>query len=243
MLRSKTNKAIKALVMTTVMAAFSVLPTIAVQAQAPNFIQNWTSDQGNMPPNSGRRVGRDGTTEARFNLQTGNFSANWTTVRAGNRFNNLHGIGWMPGRHDRVIGYNLGYLRHNSGHQGMTIAAFYGWTRNPLIEYYVIDNWLNHRSTPGTRLGTFQSDGGTYEVWRAQQNGHNINGMGPFIQIKSVRTQVAPIGQNRTITFQNHVNAWGRFGQPMGSQWYYQAFIIEGWESNGSGNATVWQVR
>jgi len=208
--------------------------------QALNFVHNWDSGNLTGPASGGTSRSVYGTATSRFNLSTGNFSANWTTVAAGNRFNNLHGLGWRVGRHDRVIGYNLGYLRHDSGQQGMTIAAFYGWTRNPLIEYYVIDNWLNHRSTPGTRLGTFQSDGGTYEVWRANQNGHHINGMGPFIQLKSVRTAIRPIGQNHTITFQNHVNAWSRMGQQMGSEWYYQVFIIEGWESNGSGNATVW---
>lgn len=208
--------------------------------EALNFVHNW--DSGNMtgPASGGTSRSSLGTATSRFNLGTGNFSASWTTTRAGNRFNNLHGMGWRVGRHDRVIGYNLGYLNHYSGTRGMTIAAFYGWTRRPLIEWYVIDNWLNHRSTPGTRLGTFQSDGGTYEVWRANQNGHHINGYGPFIQLKSVRTTVRPIGQNHTITFENHVNAWGRMGQRMGDEWYYQVFIIEGWESDGSGNATVW---
>jgi len=208
-------------------------------AEALNFIHNW--DSGNLTrPGSGTSSSSVGRATANFNLSTGNFSANWTTAAAGNRFNNLHGMGWRQGRRDRTIGYNVGYLNHTSGTQGMTIAAFYGWTRSPLIEWYVIDNWLNHRSTPGTRLGTFTSDGGTYEVWRAQQNGHHINGMGPFIQIKSVRTATRPIGQTGTITFRNHVDAWSRMGQNMGSEWYYQVFILEGWESNGSGNATVW---
>ncbi|TYQ16995.1 UNVERIFIED_CONTAM: glycosyl hydrolase family 11 [Acetivibrio alkalicellulosi] len=204
-----------------------------------NFIHNW--DSGNMTSQgSGTSRSSLGTATANFDLSRGTISANWTTARAGNQFNNLHGLGWRVGRHDRSIGYNLGYLNHTSGQQGMTIAGFYGWTRSPLIEYYVLDNWLNHRSTPGRRIGTFTSDGGTYEVWRDQRNGHHIEGMGPFIQLKSVRTQVRPTGQNHTITFLNHVNAWGNFGQQMGSQWDYQAYIIEGWESNGSGNATVW---
>lgn len=218
----------------------AMTPAVTLRAQPLNYVQNWTSDNLNGPASGGTSNGSLGTATSRFNLSTGNFSASWTTRQAGNRFNNLHGLGWRVGRHDRVIGYNLGYLRHTSGQQGMTIAAFYGWTRQPLIEYYVIDNWLNHRPTPGQRLGNLTSDGGTYEVFRANQNGHHINGMGPFIQIKSVRTTVRPMGQNNTITFQNHVSAWGRLGQPMGSEWYYQAFIIEGWESNGSGNATVW---
>lgn len=223
-----------------VVMLFALFPPITVQATQPlDFIHNW--DSGNATrTGSGTSTSSLGTATANFNLRTGQFSASWSTVRAGNQFNNLHGLGWRTGRRDRVIGYNLGYLRHTSGTQGMTIATFYGWTRSPLIEYYVLDNWLNHRSTPGSRIGTFQSDGGTYEVWRAHRNGHNIDGMGPFIQLKSVRTAIRPIGQNHTITFRNHADAWGRFGQPLGSSWSYQAYIIEGWESNGSGNATVW---
>jgi len=208
-----------------------------------DFIQNWNSDTLNSTPGQ-RTSGRNGWTETSFNLNTGGFSARWaTTGGAGSQFNNLHGIGWRTGSRTRVIGYNLGQLSHTSGTQGMTIGAFYGWTRNPMIEYYVLDNWLNHRSTPGTRLGTFTSDGGTYEVWRVNRNGHHIGGQGPFIQLKSVRTGTRPIGQNHTITFPNHVSAWQRMGQNLGSTMDYQAYIVEGWESIGSGNATVWQIR
>ena len=210
---------------------------------AINMIHNWNNvtQQRTGQGTSGRITNSGGMTDATFNLATGNFSAQWTTTQAGNRHNNLHGVGWRQGSPNRTIGYNVGALNHTSGHQGMTIAAYYGWTRNPLVEWYVIDNWLNHRSTPGTHIGTFTSDGGTYEVWRASQHGHHINGYGAFTQIKSVRTQVAPLGQNRTITFRNHVDAWARFGTNLtNADWYYQVFIIEGWESNGSGNATVW---
>lgn len=204
-----------------------------------NFHHNWTNDTGLNGP-SGSTTGRDGRTTFNTNQQTGNFSASWTTTRMNSGFNNLHGLGWRNGTANRRIGYNVGYLNHTSGTRGMTIAGFYGWTRGPLIEYYVLEMWRNHRSTPGTRIGTVNSDGGTYEIWRAQRNSYNIDGFGPFIQLKSVRTASAPTGQNRTITFQNHVNAWGAAGQPMGNQWYYQVFLIEGWESDGSGNATVW---
>ncbi|MCL1989507.1 MAG: glycoside hydrolase family 11 protein [Defluviitaleaceae bacterium] len=224
----------------------AILSTAVLGSAAPalatlDFHQNWTSDTLNGPAN-GTSNGPDGTATFRSNMQTGNFSAEWQTTRANSRFNNLHGLGWATGRANRRIGYNLGFLEHHSGHQGMTIGAFYGWTRSPLIEYYVLDNWLNHRSTPGTLIGTVTSDGGTYEVWRANQNGHNINGMGPFVQIKSVRTTPRPMGQNNVITFQNHANAWASMGSPLGTEWSYQVYIIEGWESTGRGNATVWEL-
>jgi endo-1,4-beta-xylanase len=217
--------------------AFSSIPAYA----RLDYFQNWTSDNLNGQAN-GTSNGRDGTVTFTSNMNTGSFNTTWTTTRASSGFNNLQGLGWATGRANRRIGYNLGILQHTSGHTGMTIGAFYGWTRGPLIEYYVIDNWLNHRSTPGTRLGTFTSDGGTYEVYRASRVGHNIDGYGPFIQLKSVRTAPRPLGQNNTITFQNHVNAWASFGQPIGNQWSYQAYIVEGFESSGRGNATVWEL-
>ena len=204
-----------------------------------NFHHNWTNDNG-LGPANGTSTGRDGTATFRSNLNTGNFSASWRTTRMNSGFNNLHGLGWRTGTTNRRLGYNVGYLNHTSGTRGMTIATFYGWTRSPLIEYYVLEMWRNHRSTPGTRIGTVNSDGGTYEIWRAQRNSYNIDGFGPFIQLKSVRTVSAATGQNNTITFQNHVNAWRSAGQPLGSQMYYQVFQLEGWESDGSGNATVW---
>lgn len=229
-----------------IIALISVLMISGIFSSTPAFAsidyhQNWTSDNLNGPAN-GTSNGRDGTATFNSNRQTGNFSATWTTTRANSGFNNLHGLGWATGQANRRIGYNLGILEHTSGFTGMTIGAFYGWTRGSLIEYYVIDNWLNYRSTPGTRLGTFTSDGGTYEVWREHRVGHNIDGYGPFTQLKSVRTTPRPLGQNHTITFQNHVNAWESFGQPLGSQWSYQAYIVEGFESSGRGNATVWEL-
>jgi hypothetical protein len=203
-----------------------------------NFTHNWTNDTGLNPAN-GSTNGRDGRTTFRTNPQNGTFSASWTTTRMNSGFNNLHGVGWRTGTNNRRIGYNVGYLNHTSGTRGMTIATFYGWTRSPLIEYYVIEMWRNHRSTPGTRIGTLNSDGGSYEIWRANRNSYNIDGFGPFIQLKSVRTASAPTGQNRTITFQNHVNAWASAGQRLGTH-YYQVFQLEGWESDGSGNGTIW---
>jgi len=220
-------------------------PTPAPPAggNAINMIHNWNNVtlQQTGQGTSGRIVNSGGMTDVTFNLATGNINALWTTAQAGNLHNNLHGLGWRQGSPNRSIGYNVGVLEHTSGHQGMTIAAYYGWTRSPLVEWYVIDNWLNHRSTPGNLLGTFTSDGGTYEVWRHDRVGHHINGYGAFTQLKSVRTQVAPLGTNRTITFRNHVDAWAGFGlNLLNADWYYQVFLIEGWESDGRGNATVW---
>jgi endo-1,4-beta-xylanase len=119
--------------------------------------------------------------------------------------------------------------------------AYYGWTRNPLIEWYVVENWVNYGNTTGTQHSTFTSDGGTYRVITENMNGANINGNGPFKKVKSVRSSPRSLGQNNTITFANHTNAWRNAGHPLGSDHSYQAFIVEGYNSSGNANVTVWE--
>jgi len=221
-----------------IMMVLSLFASMNVFAR--NYVQNWTSDMGNGPQN-GTTNGRDGTVTLRTNLSTGNFDVTWRTTRANSGWNNLQGIGWSVGRENRTIGYNLGVFNHTSGNTGCTYATFYGWTRNPLIEYYVVENWVNYGNTTGTRHGTVSSDGGTYNIITENMRGANIDGNGPFKKVKSVRTSQAPRGSNNVITFANHARAWRNAGHGLGSQWSYQAYIIEGFNSSGHANATVWE--
>src|ERR1700759_3149802 len=56
----------------------------------------------------------------------GNFQANWSNVG-----DIVAGKGWNPGSSSRVINYNCGVLSGSYNFFGI-----YGWTTNPLIEYY-----------------------------------------------------------------------------------------------------------
>jgi len=227
-------------------AAFFVAATLCVGAFgtnvfARNYVQNWTSDNGNGPANTnGRRTGSDGWVDLTSSTSTGAFTVSWATTRSGSGFNNLQGVGWNPGTSNRVVNYNLGVFNHTSGGTGCTYGTFYGWTRNPLIEYYVVDNWVNYGNTTGTQHSTFSSDGGTYRIITENMNGANIDGNGPFKKVKSVRSSQRNTGQNNTITFGNHSSAWANAGHPLGSNMNYQAYIIEGYNSSGNASATVW---
>ena len=165
----------------------------------------------------------------------GNYSTSWSLGSSGNM---VTGKGWNPGSASRTIGYNAGVWAPN----GNGYLSLYGWSTNPLVEYYIVDSWGSFRP-PGngaTSLGTVTSDGGTYNIYKVNRTGPNIQGNGPFVQYWSVRTSKRPTGSNQTITFANHVNAWRSHGMNLGTM-NYQILATEGFGSSGSSNVTVWQ--
>ncbi len=166
----------------------------------------------------------------------GNYS---TTFSLGSSGNMVAGKGWSTGSTTRVVGYNAGVF--NPGNNGY--LSLYGWSTNPLVEYYVVDSWGNF-TPPGsgaTLMGTVSSDGGTYNIYRTQRvNAPSIIGNATFYQFWSVRTAKRAQAHNNTITFANHVNAWRSHGMNLGTM-NYQILATEGFGSNGSSNVTVWQ--
>lgn len=156
----------------------------------------------------------------------GNYSVDWSNCN-----NFTCGKGWSTGA-VRNINFSGSF---NGGSNGY--LALYGWTKDPLIEYYVIENYGSWTPPGATSLGTMTSDGGTYNIYRTQRvNQPSIIGTATFDQYWSVRTSKRSSG---TITFSNHINAWASHGMNMGSTWDYQIMVTEGYQSSGSANITV----
>lgn len=165
----------------------------------------------------------------------GNYSVSWNYSG-----NFTCGKGWSYGDYSRVIGYNVGAHSHTGGGS----IAYYGWTRNPLIEYYVNERWGNSRPT-GEYRGAVTSDGATYDIYTAMRyNAPSIDGTQTFRQVFSTRRSQAPTGQNQTITFANHVNAWASVGLNLGNDWSpYAILLTEAYGgSQGYANVTVWNA-
>jgi endo-1,4-beta-xylanase len=185
-------------------------------ALTTNYWQNWSS----------------GTAPNCSNLGGGHYSCSWTTAAQ----NFVAGTGWSTGQ-NRTIGYNAGTFAPN----GNAYLSLYGWTRNPLIEYYVVESWGTYRPTAGTYMGTVTSDGGIYDIYKHQQVGQpSIDGVQTFWQYFSVRQSKRGIGVNSNITFGNHVSAWAGKGMSLGTSWAYQILATEGYNSSGSSNVTTW---
>ncbi|XXX78631.1 glycoside hydrolase family 11 protein [Sorangium sp. So ce134] len=150
------------------------------------------------------------------------FSVEW------NNINNLLGRkGIRPGTKDQIVTYEADYRPSGNSYLGV-----YGWTKSPLVEYYIIDSWGNWRPPGGEgHMGTVTSDGGTYDIYRTQRvNQPSIEGNTTFYQYWSVRTEKRTSG---TITVATHFDAWARAGMNMGSL-YEVSMLVEGYQSSGS---------
>ncbi|KAJ5054623.1 uncharacterized protein L3040_000890 [Drepanopeziza brunnea f. sp. 'multigermtubi'] len=156
----------------------------------------------------------------------GQYSITWGT--GGNL---VGGKGWNPGS-PRAIAYTGTYSPN-----GNSYLSVYGWTRSPLIEYYIVENFGTYNpSTGATKKGSVTSDGSTYDIYESiRTNQPSIDGKATFKQYWSIR---ASHRSNGTVNTKAHFDAWAALGMKLGTH-NYQIVATEGYFSSGSSSITV----
>ncbi len=104
---------------------------------------------------------------------------------------------------------------------GYSYVGIYGWSVNPCIEWYIIDDSFNTMPVnPGstTNKGTVTIDGGSYILYTRPTNGTGGNRCGSSVtswnQFYSVRKTARTCGQ---ISISDHFSAWSAAGMTLGS--------------------------
>ncbi|KAL2263943.1 hypothetical protein VTK26DRAFT_4130 [Humicola hyalothermophila] len=192
-------------------------PDKDLEARQGYYFQNWSEGGSNIQCVNG---------------PGGSFTANWNSQGGF-----VCGKGWSNGG-ARSITYSGTYNATGPGY-----LAVYGWTRNPLIEYYIVEAHAELApNEPWTSRGNFSSPEGDYEVFESTRvNKPSIEGTRTFQQYWSVRKEPRVGG---TVTTQTHFDEWAKLGMRLG--WHdYAVVAVEGytaaggWGSAGSASITV----
>jgi len=157
----------------------------------------------------------------------GNYAISWSGVG-----DMVGGKGWSTGS-AQAISYNVGSAN------GYNTISIYGWTTNPLVEYYITEFGSLYTAN-ATYKGSVSSDGHNYNTYEHQQvNQPSIIGTATFEQYLDAWGG-SSTGSNHTVTTANHFNHWKSLGMSMGS-FNYQILGTEAYNgASGYVNATVW---
>lgn len=161
----------------------------------------------------------------------GTFKASWNgtndfLARVGFKYNETQ-------THDQIGQLDAEFKFTKQGSAGgYSYIGIYGWTVDPLVEYYIVDDWFNK---PGAYLGQKKGevtvDGETYDIYQNTRNQQpSIKGTSTFPQYFSVRRNARQCGH---IDLTAHFKKWESLGMKMGKM-YEAKFLVEAGGGSGS---------
>ncbi|KAK2763768.1 hypothetical protein FQN54_009385 [Arachnomyces sp. PD_36] len=210
----------------SIFVGFSAIAGIFAQPAEPLPRRDGT------PPSSGMNNGfyynwwTDGAADVTYtNGPGGQYSVEWSGDG-----NFVGGKGWNPGG-PRNVTFSGEFVPDGNGY-----LSVYGWTTDPLVEYYIIESFGTFNpSSAAEILGTVESDGSSYDIHRVVRTGLPGVGTPTILQYYSVRNSKRVSG---TVTVENHFKAWEDLGLKLGT-FDYMIVATEGYYSSGFSDITV----
>ena len=173
------------------------------------------------------------------------FGANWDSVedflaRVGLSFDDTK-------THSQLGTLSAEFAETKTDDGGLTYIGVYGWTLEPLTEYYILDDWgvtkpggTASDGTPRTHKGTIDVDGATYDVYtKLRENKPAITGPSEtFEQYFSIRQTARQCGR---ISISEHFTQWEAMGMPLGKL-HEAKLLLEAQDNSGSIEFTTARV-
>ncbi|WP_108804034.1 glycoside hydrolase family 11 protein [Aquimarina sp. Aq107] len=147
------------------------------------------------------------------------------------------GLGYNQTQEHQEIGnffttYNCNYNPSTSS--GNSYLSIYGWTIDPLVEYYIIEdwrNWIPSMADGAVLKKSFEINGSVYDVYEnTRVNQPSIVGNTTFQQYFSIRRDTRNSG---TIDISEHFKQWESIDMNLGKL-HEVSFVVEGYQSSGS---------
>ncbi|MDR1829355.1 MAG: glycoside hydrolase family 11 protein [Candidatus Fibromonas sp.] len=172
------------------------------------------------------------------------FKAEWNNP---NDFLGRVGYFWNEGRpytSYKNVYCDFNFTRSADGTGGSySYIGIYGWTKNKLVEWYIVDDWFGTGimgpSTMGggaTKKGEFTVDGATYFIYQGTRDQKpSIEGTQTFPQYFSIRQTRRKCG---TISVTEHFKKWEELGLTLGTNIYEAKFLVEAGGGTGSFEAS-----
>jgi hypothetical protein len=127
------------------------------------------------------------------------------------------------------------FTRSNNGTGGSySYIGIYGWSKSPMIEWYIVEDWFgsgiigpNTMGGGASKKGELTVDGSVYFIYQATRpaGSGNIEGTRQaFPQFFSIRQERR---QSGTISITEHFKKWEELGMKLGTNMYEAKFLVE----------------
>lgn len=144
------------------------------------------------------------------------------------------GLGYDQTQEHEDIGTFYSIYNCDYNPSGNSYLSVYGWTVEPLIEFYIVEdwrNWIPSMAEEAQHRGTISVNGSVYDIienTRVEQP--SILGTQTFQQYFSIRRDTRNSG---IINISDHFEKWESLGLEMGNL-HEVSFVVEGYQSSGS---------